>query len=156
MVVGLAQKTDAEQAYIPVSAAALIPETCINTSLYICQQTGGEMQLYRGPQVPIEQADLDNLVARGHSRLFVRADEHAQYQQYLRDNLSSFLGDESLPVKRRFASLNEVVRDVLATSFSEGEIDGTVDTCRELATHIGKHPQSVSSDCDLHVPIRTR
>ena len=132
-MLGPAQNTDVETAYIPVSVSTLIPETSINTSLYIPQKADGKMQLYSGPDVPLEQADLGNLLARGHSRVFVRADEHARYQQYLRDNLSSTLDDESLPVQKRFASLNEVVRDVLATSFSAGKTDETIDTCRDLA-----------------------
>jgi len=127
----LAQPT--ETAYIPISAATLIPETSISTSLYIARKEDGQMQLYRGADVPFEEADLNSLIARGHSKVYVQAGEHAQYQQYLRDNLSSVLDDESLSVQRRFTSLNDVIRDVLAKSFSAGNVAETVDTCRDLA-----------------------
>ena len=65
--------------------------------------------------------------------MFVVAEEHASYQQYLRDNLGLIMEDESQSVTQRFASLNEVVRDVLATAFREGEPDETVATCCDLA-----------------------
>lgn len=126
-------ETQVGPAYIPVSAATLIPEAIHGLSLYLPGDVGDEMQLYRSPDVPLTEADLKNLISRGHTRLFVRADEHADYQQYLRDSLQTILVDESLPVPHQFGALDGVARDVLAHSFAAGKTDQTVDTSRDLA-----------------------
>lgn len=123
-------------AYIPVSAATLIPDKALRTSLYLPEEVGARMRLFRGPDVPLAEADLQRLISRGQTKLFIRADEHASYQHYLRDNLESILDDESLTIHRQFACLDEVVRDVLANLFAGGKTDETVDTCRELAQSI--------------------
>lgn len=93
------------------------------------------MTLYRGPEVALESDDLTRLLQRGQTKLFVRAEDHTNYQTYLRENLDEVLGDESIEVSRRFASLNEVVRDVLATAFEQAEVDETVEQCQDLARH---------------------
>ena len=126
-------QTDADQPYIPVSVATLIPETSLGAALYLSADDTGKMQLYRGPNVPLEKTDLGKLLGRGHKKVFVAAEEHASYQQYLRENLDEILEDETQSVTQRFASLNEVVRDVLATAFRAEDADETVATCRNLA-----------------------
>ena len=130
---GLAQATDVDSTYIPVSVATLIPEKTIGTSLYLRRQSDDVMQLYCSPDIPIEHSNLADLLVRGHSTVFIRASEHVHYQQYLRDNMDGILDDESLPAEERFGCLNGVIRDVLAGSFRGGKMDETVDTCRDLA-----------------------
>lgn len=126
-------ETTSGLAYNPVSAVTLIPEAVLGLSLYLPSETGDEMHLYRSSDVPLTETDLEKLVSRGHTRLYIRSDEHADYQQYLRDSLQSILADESFPVSRRFGALDGVVRDVLANSFAAGRTDQTVDTSRDLA-----------------------
>ena len=47
----VAQESSTGQAYIPVSVATLIPESSVDTSLYVPRDSDGKMQLYRGPSV---------------------------------------------------------------------------------------------------------
>jgi len=131
--VQVADFTQVGPAYIPVSAATLIPEQTLGSSLYLPDEVTGTMRLYCAPDVPLAKSDLQNLALRGHSKLFIRVDEHAKYQHYLRDNLASVLADESILIEHRFGAFDTVVRDVLATSFSRGKADETVNTCRGLA-----------------------
>jgi HD-GYP domain-containing protein (c-di-GMP phosphodiesterase class II) len=119
--------------YIPVSVATLIPDKTLANSLYLPDEAGGKMRLFCSPNMPLASEDLRKLRSRGHTRLFVHTDERSSYQHYLRENLNLVLADEALSMQQRFSSLNDVVRDVLATSFADGKIDDTVDACRGLA-----------------------
>jgi len=122
-----------DTAYIPVSVATLIPEKLVGVSLFLYDESDEKMHLYCGPNIPLGETALSKLIARGHSRLYLLADEHSTYQQYLRENLNSVLDDKSVSVQKRFSTLNEVVRDILAVSFKNGKLDESVETCQLLA-----------------------
>jgi HD-GYP domain-containing protein (c-di-GMP phosphodiesterase class II) len=123
----------AESGFIPVSVATLAPETSLGIALFLKEEGHSEMSLYRGPDVDLAAADLEKLLCRGQTQLFVRAYEHGVYQEYLRENLETVISAEQLPIERRFGVLNEVVRDVLAQKFATGKTDVVVDECQDLA-----------------------
>ncbi len=125
----------AADGYIPVSVATLVPATTVGTGLYLRDSQSGQMTLYRGPEVELVADDLQKLLKRGQTKLYVSADDHSDYQRYLRDNLADVVSDETVRVEQRFASLNEVVRDVLATTFAGGNMDEAIEQCRDLAQH---------------------
>lgn len=129
----VAKESIAHEGYLPVSIATLVPQTALGIPLYVCQASSAAMRLYRGPEVPLGDADLATLLERGLTTLYVREEQHVAYQQYLRDNLVSILADETQSVERRFAVLNTVVRDVLTTAFSSGDAAETVRQCGQLA-----------------------
>lgn len=131
----VAKESLAHEGYIPVSIATLVAQTSVGIPLYVCPESSAAMQLYRGAEVPLENDDLEALLNRGLTTLYVREQEHGAYQQYLRDNLDSIVADETQPVERRFASLNTVVRDILASAFSTGDPGQTVQQCGQLAQH---------------------
>ncbi|MGE3779657.1 MAG: HD-GYP domain-containing protein, partial [Pirellulaceae bacterium] len=118
--------------YVAVSASMLVPSKLCGVSLYTRDDTASPMRLFRGPDFPITQQDLDALSASGRKKLFVSATEHRQFQSYLRENLDGSLKDESLSITQRFDMLNEVVRDVLGESFQRGDMDQTVSQTAEL------------------------
>ncbi|MCH7990290.1 MAG: HD-GYP domain-containing protein [Planctomycetes bacterium] len=120
--------------FIAIPLSTIIPSKSIGVSLYINQ--GGEgLKLYRGPDFPFCEEDLQHLVEKGVHQLYVPTDDQRQYQDYLRSNLPDVLNDESIPVQQRFKTLNEVVRDVLHGVFETGDIQKTV----EETTEIGRY-----------------
>lgn len=133
----IARGHEITEGFIPISVATLVPDGHVGIGLYIRDSFNTAMRLYCAPDVAFTPSDLQKLLDRGHSQLFVRADEHGTYQQYLRDNLAAVLNDESLRIERRFALLNEVVRDVLASAFGSVhlEVNETIAQCRELARY---------------------
>src|SRR5687767_7878309 len=106
-----------EQQFLPISLATLHPSSVTNFSLYIQENSELPIRLYRGPDYPVDEEDVERLIERGVANLYIDVHEHDAYQQYLRANFNTILGDESLTVKRRFGCLNAVVRDVLAELF---------------------------------------
>lgn len=123
-------------AAIPVSVAVLFPETVPGVALYLGDEESDTYRLYRGGHLPITTADLENLRGRGITRLYVASDEYAEYQKYLRENLESMLGDESVPPVRRAGCLNEVVRDVLGDVFRRGNLENRLYEINELGKKV--------------------
>ncbi len=130
----MTQVQELADGFIPISVNTLHPDALVGVTLYIpdCE---GKMQLYRGAHIGLTQADLQQLRERGLSRLFLRSTESTRYQEYLRENLDTHMADESMPAEHRFSILNEVVRDVLGSSFRGGKTDEIVTQCDELAKH---------------------
>ncbi len=118
---------------IPISVKTLDPERATGLTLYLKDAVDGRFVLYREADVPLELDDFAKLLNRGITRLYLKSSDHQQYQQYLRENLGTILHDESVSVQRRCASLNEVVRDVLADAFQQKSTNTAVDVAHELA-----------------------
>jgi HD-GYP domain-containing protein (c-di-GMP phosphodiesterase class II) len=89
--------------------------------------------LYRGADFPIKPEDLNKLRSRGVNQLFIERESRAKYQGYLRE-LAQGHGDTEASVAQRSAALNEVVLDVLETSFRNRDPDNTVDDASELGS----------------------
>ena len=120
--------------YIPVSLATICPSEVTNFPLFIRDNPETPIQLYRDADYPFEAEDLQRLNDHGMKNLYITSNDHERYQQYLRKNFVAILNDESLPVKRRFGCLNEVVRDVLAEAFTRRDMEKTVETATQLAS----------------------
>jgi HD-GYP domain-containing protein (c-di-GMP phosphodiesterase class II) len=120
-----------DDAYIPVAVATLVPATVTPFSLYKCDH--GQYRLYRDADVPFEPADRDHLIQQGTTRLYVSGGNVEGYRTYLRTQLDRVLTDESLPVRERMGSLNEVVRNVLQEDFARGDADRIVHSALALA-----------------------
>lgn len=125
------------EGFVPVSVETLVPEENFGVGLYIRDPHSAAMRLYCAADVQFTCYDLQRLLDRGHSQVFVRTEEKKIYQQHLRDTLSAAITDESLPIERRFALLDEVVREVLANLYGNGElkVGQTVAECRNLASY---------------------
>ncbi|WP_231993692.1 HD-GYP domain-containing protein [Pseudobythopirellula maris] len=122
--------------YIAVPIATLRPDSQLDCALYLEGECEGQEKLYRGAHLPLEYEQLQNLAKQGRTKVLVRSEEYGQYQAYLRDNLSEVLDDESIPLARRFAALDTVLRGVLSESFAAGDNDATVDACRRLSVQV--------------------
>ena len=121
--------------YLPVSISTLLPESVLGIRLYIRESESAVPKLYRAAGVPFEQKDRDKLFNRGLRCLYVNASDNDWYQAYLRDNLSTVLSNEQISVTERFASLNSVVRDVLANSFRAGDVGASIRDSEKLAEY---------------------
>jgi len=124
---------DASSPFIPVSVRTLRISRAAGIGLYVQEPRSGLHRLYCEKGVALTESDLEKLLARGITSLFVTSDEYANYLEQLRQNLPAVLADESVPVVERFAQLNDVVRKELADCFRHGDVDNTVTTCRHLA-----------------------
>ena len=138
---------------MPISVAMIVPDTMPPMSLYVKHTPESPPRLYRGRNYPITQPDLDTLAKEGVTTLYLSCGEHAALQQYLRDNLSEVLSNESISLKQRFGALNEVMRDVLSDCFRQNDTSGTVTQVKELgeqAAEMMSRDDIVNSDiCDV-------
>lgn len=119
--------------YLPVAVALLIPEQSTGFSLYQYDTEKNRMQLYRTPETPFGQIDIDKLQGRGVHRLFLPEEDHQTFQDYLRENLHAKMADESRAPEERFQFLNEALRESLAESFQSNNDDQIVARTKELA-----------------------
>jgi HD-GYP domain-containing protein (c-di-GMP phosphodiesterase class II) len=129
------RKVDEVAGFLPVSISTLLPDNVLGVRLYIRDSTAGAPRLYRSADIPFEQKDRDRLLGRGMRTLYINLGDHAHYQSYLRNHLPAILGDERIPVNDRFATLNSVVRDVLAGSFRANDVDASLKGADKLAEH---------------------
>jgi HD-GYP domain-containing protein (c-di-GMP phosphodiesterase class II) len=120
--------------YIPVALTTICPSEVTTFPLHTRDNPNTPIRLYRDADYPFEADDLQRLIDRGVKYLYVASNDHERYQQYIRNNFVTILNDESLPVKRRFGCLNEVVRDVLAEVFTRRDTAKTVETAKQLAS----------------------
>lgn len=119
--------------YLPIPVELVFPSRSAGVDFYIEDHEEASLRLYRGSDFPIDDADLAKLREGGISKLYISAAEHRQFQDHLRENLNDILIDESLGVKERFSSLNEVIRSVLSDAFSRSNDDETVRLTNDLA-----------------------
>lgn len=124
-----------QDAYIPIPVEMLKPAQVVGVSLYRKNESSHQFQLYRSKHLPLVDRDLQQLLKYNVTTLFVQAGEHAEYQKYLRDNLETILDDESSPIQDRFASFNEVVRDLLSQAFENGKTEQVVACSSKMARH---------------------
>jgi HD-GYP domain-containing protein (c-di-GMP phosphodiesterase class II) len=121
--------------FLPVSIATLLPGNVLGVRLYIRDSSATMPRLYRSAEIPFELKDRDRLLSSGLRALYININDHGRYQEYLRNNLESILGNEGISVNDRFSSLNAVVRDVLADSFRANDVDASVRGADQLADY---------------------
>ena len=140
-----AQRSD----FIAISASMLVPSRLCGLSLYVCDQDDEQYRLFRAPDVPITPEWIARLEQDGHRKLYVSALEHQEFQRYLRDNIKHLVGDESIDVAQRFASLNEVVRDVLGEVLTLADLDEAIAKTEELGRYVVElvcHSNAIASE----------
>lgn len=119
---------------ISISVSTLVPDRVVGFRMYLQDADDGPLRLYCSEDIPFEASHLKNLQRSGRHSVLISAADHERYQQYLRDNLTTILNDERYVVRERLATLNLVVRDVLAEAFEQGRRQAPqVEKMRELA-----------------------
>lgn len=119
--------------FLPISVTTIVPSTAVGMDLYQATEDNDHVVLYRGSHYPIQATDLDRLRERGVKHLFIPTSARDDYQAYLRriSQCDPLLGEVS--IQARVGALNEVVRDMLRTSFSNNDVAQTVQAASDLA-----------------------
>lgn len=118
--------------YIPVSISTLVPDACVGLDLFNKEESSGRYVLYLGSDYPLQKDDLDKLRGRGVNRLYIAKTARERYQDYLREVVDNDSLDT--PMAARVGAMNEVVLDVLETSFANRDTDDTVDAAHQLGS----------------------
>lgn len=120
-----------ETTFLPISVATLLPTEAVGLNLYQQEVDSDRLVLYRGEEYPLSMADLDRLRGRGIHRLYISTESRTVYQKYLR-KIAVASDSQSIPLSARVGALNEVVRDVLRSAFSTGDVGQTVTAATKL------------------------
>ncbi len=118
---------------IAISVSTLSPTAAIGADLYCRVDDTDRAQLFRGAEYPMKSEDLNRLKLRGVHQLFIARESRAQYQDYLRE-IAAGGGDASVNNSQRSTALNEVVLDVLETSFRGKNTDKTVAAAAQMSS----------------------
>ncbi|WP_146397889.1 HD domain-containing phosphohydrolase [Planctomycetes bacterium CA13] len=120
--------------YLPISVATLLPAKAVGLNLFQKEQETDRLMLYRGADYPLHMEDLDRLRDRGVHLLYIAKDSGARYQSYLRRLLNSSPDSPSVTPQLKVGALNEVVLDVLRTSFGSRDVLDAVTSIAALGT----------------------
>jgi len=121
--------------FIAVSVSTILPSSVSGVAFYLRDNPRAPTRLFRGSDYPFQSSDIQQLLERGVHTLYVASGEFHKYQQYLRDNLTTILEDETRSVEQRFGNLNDVVRDVVGAAFKTQDVNKTVEATKEVAQH---------------------
>lgn len=130
-----------EPDYLPISLSTLVPDTNVGLDLYRKDEAGSKYVLFRGRDFPIGPDEFDRLRERGINQLYITRRSRERFQKYLRDLAAD--DSEGSPISARVEAMNDVVRDVLASSFQSKDTDEMVDAIAELG---GMSAEIVSHD----------
>jgi HD-GYP domain-containing protein (c-di-GMP phosphodiesterase class II) len=104
--------------------------------LYLPAKPPDRPVLYRARTMPVNEADLGSLQARGIDELWVSGNEQSAIGEYLASNLATLLVNEGQPPAARAKLLNQVVSQSLQDSMSCDNPAESVLAAQELAQHV--------------------
>jgi HD-GYP domain-containing protein (c-di-GMP phosphodiesterase class II) len=119
---------------IPISLATLSTSMSAGLDLFLKPDDGDQLALYRRADIAMTPEDLERLRARGVRQLFIRHNDRAHYQAYLRKLAETSLLDDGVDGNAVSAAVNEVVLDVLQSAFEGGDNDRIVESANELGS----------------------
>jgi HD-GYP domain-containing protein (c-di-GMP phosphodiesterase class II) len=102
---------------LPISVATLEPSDSLPWDLYLLPRDSVQHILYRAGSYPLDATDLERLINSGVNRLFIPGEQRASYQQYLRENVDTWLANSATPPAERMETLNQVVAGSLNEAF---------------------------------------
>lgn len=121
---------------LPVAVATLIPTGNLDFDLYLAPEANRRPRLYRERKYPLNAEDLEKLVERGLSTLYVSAFDQQNYKSYLRENLDAFLADEEKAPVHRVQMLHTVGHDLLEEAFEHPDPGEAVRGATEVGGRI--------------------
>jgi putative nucleotidyltransferase with HDIG domain len=128
-----ASRPDQPIGVLPVALAGLCPARLLDFSLYLRIAPEKPLKLYRGRNFPLRQDDLDRLLERGVTTLYVPSQDREAYQQYLRREV---IENECLPPGKRYQVLRESTRAIFEAAFRQPSPDMAVHSSREFGAHL--------------------
>jgi HD-GYP domain-containing protein (c-di-GMP phosphodiesterase class II) len=115
--------------YLPVATATLCPATLMGCELFIQRPNSQFVELYKGAEYPLDNADVERLRTTGIDHLFVRLESADAYRDYL---LKHVLNDASMPAGARVTALREVTRVVFDQALARGKSGELVHAASEF------------------------
>ena len=114
---------------VPVAVKTLQGRTEISFDLYLWPSRSTPPRLYREKSVPLDPADLQQLLDESIVTLYTRSCEAQQYCDHVRSHV---LADETIPAKDRYCALKDATRSVLMASLEKGDVDGLLNVSADI------------------------
>ena len=128
--------TPARADFAPLPLAGLRCGDLPPLNLYLPVPTRDRAPLYRAAGTKVTDPDLKALRSRSIDELWVTGNDKALVAEYLAQNLTAILADETTPPSERLKVLNQVVSNTLKESLSMTDAAGSVRATQELARQI--------------------
>ncbi len=130
--------------YLPIEIASISSNSILDFDLY--NESGGCYQLFRRHSVALDQEDLDTLVERGTTTLFVPESQSGSLCDHQMKQLPELLQDDSVSVERKVAVLTEISTNLyerfLVAPVPPGTVKRAVNQCEN---HVGLALQGESA-----------
>ncbi len=120
--------------YLPISVSTLQPAESAGMNLYQRESNDGAFVLFCSDSHPLLSEDLERLKHRRVKKLYIESASREVYQDYLRSLVEPSLEGQTSNPSARAGALNEVVRDVLESTFRQNDTDETVAAAARLGS----------------------
>lgn len=118
---------------LPVAVDTLFAPATFDFDLYIRPDPSGPALLYREHSFPFERGDVDRLMRRGVTTLYIPDTGAASYQRYVHQEI---LSNTSLPPGQRFEALTAAGRMTFYEAFADGQVDRMIAFAEDLAGRV--------------------
>ncbi len=118
-------------ALLPI-AVQLVQSGSFGIDLYFLPSSGSP-QLYRAKDFPISSSDLQALKQRGIRTLYIAAEDVAEYERYLREQV---LQNADSTNTDRFCALRDANQSMFMAALRDREVDSVVHVARDLAAQL--------------------
>jgi len=118
---------------VPIAINSLLASDALDFKLYLRPNEAGPARLYKNRGISFSDNDLQRLIRRGTSVLYVSKGDVTAYRDYVKENV---LGNHGLPLTERFEILRDSARTVLVDSFRNHGRKELADTTAAVAGEV--------------------
>ena len=101
--------------YLKIRPEYLVSDATFNFDIFV--EVGGKIVLYRSKDYPITRQQIEDIVAKERSGLYIGGDQEKNLHEHMERNLTKILGNEKIPERERAKVLYDcsstVIKDVL-------------------------------------------
>ncbi|MEQ1824334.1 MAG: HD domain-containing phosphohydrolase [Pirellula sp.] len=123
---------------IQITPSSLSCDAPVGVNIYVRQSVDQSPILFVGSDQTVSSESLQRLCETEDIRLYINTDDARIYRDYLKDRVSEWSDDDTVPAKSKAAATAELVRSVLSDEFARNETDNIVGAAQHLAGHISQ------------------
>ena len=125
--------------YVPALVESLRVDTVLNFDLFINAQDGSGYVLYRKQGMPFTQQNADHLRKKDEGRFYIATDDRKKFLQYLEQNLTFILKDESIPIEKKSTLLYHSAANTVSQVFNNPAATENIRRTSGMVSNISGH-----------------
>ena len=124
--------------FVPISPLTLSSIFPVGVDVYSSQNGAKEQILFLASDQIATADSLIWIASLPDLKLYISQAESPTFQKYIRDHISEWFEDDSIPIRNKAAMLSEVVRNVLSEEFSRNETVSIVAAASLLGSQVAQ------------------